>query len=58
MGIQCPSFYYGHAPSHYTRGFIATSSYWTTLKCEQCIIFFGELLTCHHGFKTFGGMRR
>jgi hypothetical protein len=31
------SFYYGHPSNHCTNGFIATSSYYTTLEYDECV---------------------
>jgi hypothetical protein len=38
------SFYYGHPLSHFTSGPIATSSYYTTLEYDECVIIFSEFV--------------
>jgi hypothetical protein len=38
------SFYYGHMLSLCTSGFIAMSSYYTTLEYDECIVFLFEFM--------------
>jgi len=42
--IGASSFYYGHPSSHCTSGLIATSSYYTTLEYDECVLFFSEFV--------------
>jgi hypothetical protein len=42
--IGGPSFYYGHLLSLCTSGFIATSSYYTTLEYDECIVVFSKFV--------------
>jgi hypothetical protein len=48
------SFYYGHPWSHCTSGFIAMSSYYTTLEYDECDAVFFRV--CGHAIKSLKHM--